>query len=458
MSSFTKCGSCGQDLRIPSTACGKQGKCPTCGTVFTIPSRESAIPGTSDQILTVSSKPSHRYWLVPTFAFAFLSAMFTPLLSILFGTVMLSLAAASFLPRTRGISQRWLKISHDGLFAKWGRLVSCCAIGVALILTGSAAALNRPERERGKADHADRDAQLNEQRVRLQQIEDEANAKVRWLVRDAEASWKNGKPAEAEKKLSLAEKTESATHLESIDQLRTRMANAEVDALLAEAITAMKRGDDEKGNRILESALAVAHADNTGKLIVIKQQVYDATDSECILSILRGLSDKEIIALKKRGELPNQLQSGYEWLDARTLNILKPHIAGIVKQRKQERRERLEREQAAAEARKKAEEEETARVAAAARKRDKENRVERIRSGFSLWDGSHRGLTRMIKASMHDPDSYEHVSTQYSDHGSYLTVTTRFRGRNAFGALVLNSVTAKVDLDGNVLAILAQEP
>lgn len=87
--------------------------------------------------------------------------------------------------------------------------------------------------------------------------------------------------------------------------------------------------------------------------------------------------------------------------------------------------------------------------AAAARKK-------MIEKQFSAWDGSHIQLERLIKKSMNDPDSYEHVKTVYSDHGNYLIVETTFRGRNAFNALILNTVRAKVALDGTVLKILRQ--
>jgi hypothetical protein len=76
--------------------------------------------------------------------------------------------------------------------------------------------------------------------------------------------------------------------------------------------------------------------------------------------------------------------------------------------------------------------------------------------GFSPLDGSHRALTKVIKESMNDPKSFEHVETSYNDHGDYLIVRTKFRGKNGFGALVVNSITAQVDLEGNVLTILPE--
>ncbi|TBW47625.1 hypothetical protein EZI54_22410 [Marinobacter halodurans] len=94
-------------------------------------------------------------------------------------------------------------------------------------------------------------------------------------------------------------------------------------------------------------------------------------------------------------------------------------------------------------------EEKQKKIAAEARKK-------KIESQFSAWDGSHRNLERVIKESMNDPDSYEHVKTVYWDRGDYLIVKTTFRGKNAFGGVVKNSVTAKVSLDGQVLQILSQ--
>lgn len=87
-----------------------------------------------------------------------------------------------------------------------------------------------------------------------------------------------------------------------------------------------------------------------------------------------------------------------------------------------------------------------------------EVRKEQIRSGFSYWDGSHVELTRLIKEAMNDPGSYEHVDTTYIDRGDYLVVATTFRGRNAFGALVKNSMTAHARLDGSIIAIVEQSP
>ena len=89
-------------------------------------------------------------------------------------------------------------------------------------------------------------------------------------------------------------------------------------------------------------------------------------------------------------------------------------------------------------------------------KSQEEIRKERIQKHFSAWDGSHRGLTEIIKKSMNDPGSYKHEETLYWDKGDHLLVKTTFRGKNAFGGVVKNWVMAKIDLNGNVIEVISQ--
>ncbi|MBL8880816.1 MAG: zinc-ribbon domain-containing protein [Phycisphaerales bacterium] len=91
-------------------------------------------------------------------------------------------------------------------------------------------------------------------------------------------------------------------------------------------------------------------------------------------------------------------------------------------------------------------------------KTPEERRKEQIERHISAWDGSHCGVTEYIKKSMHDPDSYAHDETRFLDKGDHLIVYTKFRGKNAFGGVVRNSIIAKVDLNGNVLEIISQGP
>lgn len=74
---------------------------------------------------------------------------------------------------------------------------------------------------------------------------------------------------------------------------------------------------------------------------------------------------------------------------------------------------------------------------------------------FSSWDGSHVKLKQLIRENLNDPDSFEHVETKYRLQKDYAVVTMKFRGSNAFGAIVLNQVTAKISLkDCIVLEVL----
>ena len=85
--------------------------------------------------------------------------------------------------------------------------------------------------------------------------------------------------------------------------------------------------------------------------------------------------------------------------------------------------------------------------------RKQAERSNKIRMQFSAWDGSHGMLKRWIKDNMNDPDSFDHIQTTYADRGKYILIQMKFRGKNAFGAKVISVVTAKADLDGNILSV-----
>lgn len=80
-------------------------------------------------------------------------------------------------------------------------------------------------------------------------------------------------------------------------------------------------------------------------------------------------------------------------------------------------------------------------------------RDEQIEAQFSLFSGAHRGLQRVIKNGLNDPDSYEHISTTYEDYKDFLIVSTKYRAKNVFGGFVVSEVVAKVSLNGNVVEI-----
>lgn len=76
-----------------------------------------------------------------------------------------------------------------------------------------------------------------------------------------------------------------------------------------------------------------------------------------------------------------------------------------------------------------------------------------INRQFAGFSGANRYVEDYIKERMNDPDSYKHIQTTYKDKGSYILVYTRFRGTNSIGAIIVQSATAKVDIDGNVLSL-----
>ena len=93
-------------------------------------------------------------------------------------------------------------------------------------------------------------------------------------------------------------------------------------------------------------------------------------------------------------------------------------------------------------------------VKATSIKSKSELRQEKIKSGFSSYDGSHYELTKYIKDQMNDDDSYEHIETTYIDKGDFILLQTRFKGKNAFGGIVKNNIQAKADTNGNLIEIL----
>lgn len=78
---------------------------------------------------------------------------------------------------------------------------------------------------------------------------------------------------------------------------------------------------------------------------------------------------------------------------------------------------------------------------------------EKIEKGFSKWDGSHKELTKRIKSMMNDPSSYDHIETKFWTYREHIDVETKFRGTNAYGAVVQDKVMARVGYEGEVLEI-----
>ena len=149
---------------------------------------------------------------------------------------------------------------------------------------------------------------------------------------------------------------------------------------------------------------------------------------------------------------PAELQAQEAELQARETQRAEEQAASE-RQRAEEQQQRANEQKATEERNaQKQVEKEAAQVAEAAAAVVKA-RTELVEKQFSR-DGSHRGVTKAIKDSMNDPASYAHDQTHYTDYGDHLIVITAFRGKNAFGGVVRQSVMAKVDLEGNVIQII----
>ncbi len=85
----------------------------------------------------------------------------------------------------------------------------------------------------------------------------------------------------------------------------------------------------------------------------------------------------------------------------------------------------------------------------------KENILLCFKDNLSGWDGSLPTLVFAVKDTMHNPSSFEHVKTLYAVH-SYegegeVIVTMTFRGTNAYGAVVTQTVKVICTPNGKIL-------
>lgn len=105
---------------------------------------------------------------------------------------------------------------------------------------------------------------------------------------------------------------------------------------------------------------------------------------------------------------------------------------------------------------KKAEEAERKRQEAEA-KRQKRYNASRFRQEFiSSWDGSCRPVVNAVKSVMDDPDSFEHVKTEWwtlkGTTDQYLIHMT-CRGNNKFGAKILTKIEAVCQVNGSIVSL-----
>ena len=84
---------------------------------------------------------------------------------------------------------------------------------------------------------------------------------------------------------------------------------------------------------------------------------------------------------------------------------------------------------------------------------DHQENLEIFKSEISE-DGSHPAVVSTLKEQMHNPDSFQHVSSEYGilnkDNKRYHKIVMTFRGRNTFNALVLQTCYFLVDEDNQI--------
>lgn len=202
--------------------------------------------------------------------------------------------------------------------------------------------------------------------------------------------------------------------------------NRAAEKIVGEAMAVLEQGDLENARRLINEAKAKYSNKEANKAIDMEAQIAQSESEEYAKEILVGMVEDEV-ALLQQGRLDKQYFS-IKYLNDRFLSLL---------------RQELPMRQAHLESKKLEEE-----LLQAARKA--EERREKIESQFSVWDGAHHNLVRAVKKVMNDPGSFEHIETVWWDMKDHLVVRMTFRGTNAFGAVVPQTVKAWVDLEGNM--------
>jgi hypothetical protein len=213
---------------------------------------------------------------------------------------------------------------------------------------------------------------------------------------------------------------------------------AEDEVLYSQAEAHINEGKIDEALEAIDSSKQLNPNKEQNKVFSLEKNIQKLNSDDFMKDTLVNMSDNDFNLLKN-GELKTV------FIDHEKLNsMFITKLAENADKRAEYIAEIAEQKRIAEEAEKKRQEEAAA------------NRKEIIEKQFSAWDGAHINLTSVIREGMHDPKSFEHVETGYWDMGDHLVVQTTFRGKNAFGGVVKNTVKAKVSLDGDVLEIIDQ--
>jgi hypothetical protein len=228
-------------------------------------------------------------------------------------------------------------------------------------------------------------------------------------------------------------------------------ATTDAETRIAAYNAAKAKFDSTIEQKYTELVRLVKAGDNAGAVRILRQfENFKKTDYKDVRSFAAGIHTAELV--EKLGKLAETDIKGRAETYSE-LAKLHPENQEYATQATKFA-EAWKQEQVAIAAREKKAAEE--RAAKAAEEAKIASRRRAIEQQFSAWDGSHVALERIIKKSMNNPDSYKHVETKYGDMGDYILVSTTFRGTNAFGGVVTNTVRAKFTLSGDLIEIVSQ--
>lgn len=298
------------------------------------------------------------------------------------------------------------------------------------------------------------------QEAEQKRVVDEANREVAKLVAEAESAWKGGNSAIAMQRLDAASRVHNTTDLNAIDEMRRRIGNAQVEALVADAKDALERGDIDRAKETVVAALAVSHADDFADAKTINEHIVNATEPSRMRDGLMMLSDASFQAFRDSGTLPPTMLSGYGELDRRAQELGKTHLTEIAQAREARRlaeaeaeRRRLEAQRLAAESEaRKAEAERNAEIARSEARRKAEEAKRTVGNEFDAQIFAEEVVKQSLKYpedAQFNPGFLNVPETRYIRLVEAWYVEGTVKAANAFGARLTQKYQAIVYLTGS---------
>lgn len=374
------CSKCGKTVRVGDEAAGKRGKCPQCSETLVVPEPEMvqlhavdtpSVPPpaappphahTHHQTHATSTPPranrKHRKWIGVFTVVALLAAPLIPGFPLWLGIILLVCCIAVFVPVIDRLAKRFLRIDFARKWQSGLRLAMYGLLACVLLVTAWGGMQFKSYRARVAEE---REAEKSEQ---LRLVE-EANAEVDALVAEAQTAWASGNRALAYAKLEEADQLLRATNRGTAHNLQARIGNEESTELLDDAISLVNQDDLEAGLATVRRAIAVEHATETNSAKKLENQILTATEAGHMRAGLMSLSDESFQALQDSGTMPTEMISGYDELDRRASELALSQVSEVAVAREERRQAEIAAEMAR---------QEEARLAAEAEREAQERR------------------------------------------------------------------------------------